>query len=148
MAVFYKLYQENRETSKNKGKWYARAVHTGTVTIDDLAEEIEQSCTATRADILAVLSELVVCMTRHLQLSHRVKLDRLGTFKLGIRTTCSDTIKEFSANNNVRSVHVLFQPETKVEKDKTRVKALINGCKVKELPKNAVTDELDGVETA
>ncbi len=148
MAVFYKLYQETRKTSKNNGKWYARAAHTGTVTIDDLAAEIEQSCTATRADILAVLSELVVCMTRHLQLSHRVKLDRLGTFKLGIRTTCSDTVKEFSAANNVKSVHVLFQPETKVEKDKTRVKALINGCKVKELPKNAVTDELDGVETA
>lgn len=45
MAVFYKLYQDNRKTSSNQGKWYARAVHTGTVDIDDLAEEMQANCT-------------------------------------------------------------------------------------------------------
>lgn len=72
MAVFYKLYQENREGSANKGKWYARAVHTGTVTIDDLADEMQANCTVKRADIVAVLSELVETMQKHLQMSHRV----------------------------------------------------------------------------
>lgn len=87
MAVFYKLYQENREGSANKGKWYARAVHTGTVTIDDLADEMQANCTVKRADIVAVLSELVETMQKHLQMSHRVKLDRLGTFKIGMHTS-------------------------------------------------------------
>lgn len=140
MAVFYKLRQEKRENSKFKDMWYARAVHTSTVNIDDLAEEMEANCTVKRADIVAVLSELVETMRKHLQMSHRVKLDRLGTFKIGMNTKPSATIKDFNAKDNVKSVHVLFQPETKINKDKSRVKALINGCKVQELPKNDVVD--------
>jgi len=142
MAVFYKLYQDNRETSKFKGKWYARAVHTGTVGIDDLADEMQANCTVKRADIVAVLSELVETMKTHLQMSHRVKLDRLGTFKIGINTKPAATIKDFTVNDNVKAVHVLFQPETKIEKNKTRVKALISGCRVKELPKNAISEAI------
>lgn len=146
MAVFYKLYQDNRTSSKFKGQWYARAVHTGTVDIDDLAEEMQANCTVKRADIVAVLSELVETMKKHLQMSHRVKLDRLGSFKIGMSTKPALTVGEFTASNNVKSVHVLFQPETKIEKDKTRVRALLSGCKVQELPKNAVDPALDDVE--
>ena len=148
MAVFYKLYQDNRRTSAYNGKWYARAVHTGTVDIDDLAEEMQANCTVKRADIVAVLSELVETMKKHLQLSHRVKLDRLGTFKIGMSTKPADSAEEFTAGQNVKSVHVLFQPETKIEKDKTRVRALLTGCKVTELPKNAVGTALDDDEEA
>ena len=143
MPVFFKLYRENRESSRFNGQWYARAVHTGTVDIDDLAEEMQANCTVKRADIVAVLSELVETMKKHLQMSHRVKLDRLGTFKIGMSTKPAATPEEFTANNNVKSVHVLFQPETKIEKDNTRVRALLTGCKVKELPKNAVGVALD-----
>ena len=143
MPVFFKLYRENRESSRFNGQWYARAVHTGTVDIDDLAEEMQANCTVKRADIVAVLSELVETMKKHLQMSHRVKLDRLGTFKIGMSTKPAATPEEFTASNNVKSVHVLFQPETKIEKDNTRVRALLTGCKVKELPKNTVGVALD-----
>ena len=143
MPVFFKLYRENRESSRFNGQWYARAVHTGTVDIDDLAEEMQANCTVKRADIVAVLSDLVETRKKHLQMSHRVKLDRLGTFKIGMSTKPAATPEEFTASNNVKSVHVLFQPETKIEKDNTRVRALLTGCKVKELPKNAVGVALD-----
>ena len=143
MPVFFKLYRENRESSRFNGQWYARAVHTGTVDIDDLAEEMQANCTVKRADIVAVLSELVETMKKHLQMSHRVKLDRLGTFKIGMSTKPAATPEEFTASNNVKSVHVLFQPETKIEKDNTRVRALLTGCKKKKLTKNAVGVALD-----
>ena len=146
MAVFYKLYQDNRSTSNHRGEWYARAVHTGTVDIDDLAEEMQANCTVKRADIVAVLSELVETMQKHLQMSHRVKLNRLGTFKIGMSTKPAATVEDFTAGGNVKSVHVLFQPETKIEKDKTRVRALLTGCKVQELPKNAIGVALEGTE--
>ena len=73
MAVFYKLYQDNRSNSNHNGEWYARAVHTGTVDIDDLAEEMQANCTVKRADIVAVLSELVETMQKHLQMSDTVQ---------------------------------------------------------------------------
>ena len=103
MAVFYKLYQDNRRNSSHQGEWYARAVHTGTVNIDDLAEEMQANCTVKRADIVAVLSELVETMQKHLQMSHRVKLDRLGTFKIGMSTKPAATIEDFTAGQNACS---------------------------------------------
>ena len=75
-----------------------------------------------------------------------MKLDRLGTFKIGMSTKPAASPEEFTAGQNVKSVHILFQPETKIEKDKTRVRALLTGCKVQELPKNAVSTALDDVE--
>ena len=36
-------------------------------------------------------------MQKHLQMSHRVKLDRLGTFKIGMHTSPADTVKDFTA---------------------------------------------------
>jgi len=147
MTVFYKKYQMKRNNSPIDGKWYARAVQTETVDINALAEEMEQNCTVKRADIVAVLSELVVTMKRHLQASHRVKLDQFGSFKLAITTKSADTSKDFNAQDNVKAVRVLFMPETKIAKDKTRTKAFISGCKVAELPKNDVVDE-DSAETA
>lgn len=146
MPLFYKLYQDNRSNQPEKGKWFARAKHVGTVDTDMLAEEMQTNCTLKKSDILAVVSELVDVMRTHLQMSQRVKLNGLGAFKLGITTKGAPTVKEFSVAENVRGVHVLFQPETKVEKNKTRVRALVNGCKVKELPKNAVSDEPEGGE--
>lgn len=62
MAVFYKLYQDNRSNAKNKGHWFARTVMTSTTTIDDLADIMQNNCTLKRADILAVISELVEVM--------------------------------------------------------------------------------------
>lgn len=81
MAVKYKIYQSKRN-DRFKGRWYARAVHEGTVTTDDLADIMQDNCTVKRSDILAVISELVEVMRTQLQNSMRVKLDRFGTFKL------------------------------------------------------------------
>ena len=50
MAVKYKIYQSNRKDAF-KGKWYARAVHDGTVTTDDLADIMQDNCTVKRSDI-------------------------------------------------------------------------------------------------
>lgn len=141
MAVFYKLYQDNRNNSSKKGHWYARAVTTDTVNTDDLADIMQSNCTVKRSDILAVISELVETMKTELQNSRRVKLDRFGTFKIGLSSKPSPTVKDFNATNNVRSLHVLFQPELRIDKNRKRNKQFLTGCKVQELPKNDIVKE-------
>ena len=149
MAVFYKLYQDNRKNSKQKGSWYGRAKHVDTVTTEQLAEEMQENCTVKRSDILAVISELVTTMRKRLQNSMAVKIDRLGTFKIGINTRPSKTVKDFKVQENVRGVLLLFQPETKVDKNGYRRRAMLTGVKVRELPKNdvKVEDEENGTVT-
>ena len=83
MLVFYKLRQEKRQTSKNKGKWYARAVVTEMVDITMLANIMQQNCTVKKSDILAVIAELVEVMKQQLQDSKNVRLDGFGTFRIG-----------------------------------------------------------------
>ena len=141
MSVLYKLYQDNRENSTHKGMWYGRAKHIGTITTEQLADEMQENCTVKRSDILAVISELVTTMQKMLQLSMAVKIDRLGTFKIGLNTSPANTPKEFTAAKNVKGTHILFQPETKIDKNGNRQRAMLVGVTVKELPKNAVGTE-------
>lgn len=53
--------------SKNYGKWYAMAQHLGTVTTDDLCDEISHSTTVTEADVHAVFTELKTRLSSHLK---------------------------------------------------------------------------------
>ena len=144
MKLFIKKYQNNNEKSNAFGKTYGRTVMLGTTELEELATEIQESCTATRADILAVLSALGPAIKRKLQSSMRVMIPYLGTFKLGVKTKGEVLEEDFDVRKNVLGVHVVFQPETKVENGH-RVKELTRGVRLAELPKNlmALADSED-----
>ena len=124
MAVLYKLRQEKRTKSKFKGQWYARSIAIDTVNTAALADIMQQNCTVKKSDILAVIAELVEVMKQQLQDSKNVRLDGFGTFRIGLK--------------NVVGTHILFRPITRVNKDKSRSRAFLDGCRVQELPANAV----------
>lgn len=142
MAINYKLYKANRKDKFN-GKWYARAQHNGTVGTSQLAEIIQQNCTVKKSDVVAVLTELVEVMTTQLQNSQRVKLDGFGSFKIGMATTPADSAKLFSVSKNVKSVHVLFQPEVKISADGSRTRTFLSGLKLVEAQEYDVDKETD-----
>ena len=62
MAIKYRMYQDNRKNSKNKGAWYARAYSPALVGMKELATRINNTCTVTESDVLAVITALVVEM--------------------------------------------------------------------------------------
>lgn len=110
--VFYKLYQENNPKSVNVGKWYARAVAIQTIDTEGLIAEIEKLCTATDADVVAVMRALVFVMNKKLQDGYRVKLKGLGSFKIGLKTKAAESAKEFTATKHIVGSRVNFRPET------------------------------------
>ena len=109
MSVKFRKVQNKISTSKAFNKWYGRIVYTDTVTTDQLAALIEANCTVKRADVLAVLSELSVVIKNELANSHRVEINDLGTFKLGLSTTPEEKQEDFTANS-IKGVRVLFTP--------------------------------------
>ncbi len=144
MSIFYRIYQNNNSENKGYGKWYARAVMTSTVTTKELAKVMQENCTLKRSDIEAVLRELSTTMMKELCDSKAVKIDGLGTFKVGISTVGSDTVKEFSAASNVKGFHILFKPEAYLDRNSGRyIKEMLSGCTAKELPKNTIMPEED-----
>lgn len=131
MAVNYKIYKSNRKGTGN-GMYYARASHRSTVTVDDLAKTMEANSTVKRSDILAVLSELSETMRAEMQQSNRVKIDGLGTFKIGVNCKPAATAKDFSAQKNIKRVHIIFLPEVSSDAQGKRVKTLLAGVKMQE----------------
>ena len=105
------MYQNNRENFVNRGKWYARVKVNKTKTMKDIAREIQDISSMRKSDVMAVLTELPDVMNKMLQEGHRVKLDGFGSFKIGIKTTPADSVKDFSVTKNIKSSHILFQPD-------------------------------------
>ena len=103
-----------------------------------LATIMQRNCTLKKADIVAVISELIETMADQLQDSKRVKLNGFGSFKIGIRGEGADSAADFSISKNIKGLHVLFQPEVKTDGSGLRQKTFITGCSVQEAPKNDV----------
>lgn len=139
MAVNYKIYKSNRKGTGN-GMYYARVSHRGTSTVNDLAKTMEANSTVKRSDILAVLSELSETMRNELIQGNRVKIDGLGTFKVGIDTKPAMTAKEFNSKKNIKRIHLVFLPEVTSDGQGKRVKTLISGVKVQEASEYALSD--------
>ena len=141
MSVFYRLHQDKSVGTKRSGKWYARAVSTSVINTRQLADIMQRNCTVKRSDILAVIDELVETMRDQLQDSKRIKLDGFGSFKIGVRSIGANSAKEFSVSENIKGMRVIFSPERSTDASGNRTKQFLQGIKVEELPKNAVSKE-------
>lgn len=139
MAINYRLYQNNREGSPTKGKWYARAVALNTIDTEKLAEIIQANCTVKKSDVKAVLQELAETMRNELLNGNKVKLDNFGYFSVGLTTKPAASAKTFSASDNVKGFHINFLPLGKIDRNSgTVVRELFSGARIQELPENKV----------
>lgn len=106
--------KNNNASSANYGRYYAKAVHTATVDLDTLAERIQRNCTAKKSDCVAVLTELAEVMKDELLSSHIVKINGLGSFKIGLKSKYAKTDSEFNAAQHITGSKVNFRPEYNV----------------------------------
>ena len=106
--IFYKLRQDNRGKTIYPGHWFAHAYNIGTTETKDMARLIEANCSVKRSDVMAVLIELSQQMRRQLAESHRVRLEGIGTFMVGLRNRPCPTYQEFSPDY-IEGMRVNFQ---------------------------------------
>ena len=132
MAVLYRVYKDNRENSLTSGQYFARAIHTDTVALKQMALEIEENVSVKYSDVSAVLIELVNVMNRHLNASRRVKLDGFGSFKIGLKTKGALREEDFTATKNIVGSKLLFQPDYTVDvATQKRTRQFLNNVTVK-----------------
>ncbi len=139
--ISYKLMKNNNASSANYGRYYAKAVHTDTVGLDVLAERIQRNCTAKKSDCVAVLTELVEVLKDELMASHVVKIDGLGSFKVGLKSKYAKTDSEFNAAQHITGSRVNFLPEYNVVATGTYVDEEGN-TKVKKVHVSDLTKDL------
>ena len=148
MAILCKLYQDNRETSAYKGKWYARAICVNSIDLDGIADKIQENVSVKRSDVYAVLIEMVNVMSDSLKNSVSVKVNGIGIFRPSIQTSPADTAADFSFGKNVKAYRVRFLPEHKylngTGKGSKSTIMMLRGVSAKETPKNDVDTENNG----
>lgn len=99
----------NPKDDSQPSKFYAKMQATGTVDLDDLAEEISYATTLTDGDILNVLRALIRQIKIHLKNGKIVKLEKFGTFQFQICSTGAETESGFTTGN-IKKVNIQFRP--------------------------------------
>jgi predicted histone-like DNA-binding protein len=128
MAVSYKIKKYVNSKSEKNGQYYARSVITDQMDIDAVANKIQQNCSMKKSDVLAVINELTEVITEAIQDSKRVKINGFGSFKIGLHSTLSPTLNEFTPNN-IKGFRVIFQPDYKVDASGKRSVRFLEGVK-------------------
>jgi len=148
MPVIYKLKQnKNAKMTAAYEKWYAAPVVAGVKDINDVAELVQRNCSMKKSDVLAVITETVEVLKDMLQASFRVRLNGLGSFKIGISSRGADKADEFSVSKNIKKLRVIFQPEVTTDASTgKRVKVLLHGASLKDLKALGTSGE-DDIDT-
>ena len=95
-----------------------------------------------KSDVKAVIEELCEVMARELGNSHTIKLQGLGTFRAGLKSTGTVTVREFNASKNITGVKINFLPfRTRDANSKAYSSPMTSAWRIQEAPKNTVLPE-------
>ena len=98
-----------------------RAIKTSDYTFNDLANDINNSTTVTKADATAVLASIKPFLTRALLNGQSVVLQDIGRFQVTLQGKCypAETLQTegFSPATMIKGHRILFRPEAKLKKE-------------------------------
>ena len=112
MSQKFKKLQNKNDESTAYGKWFATAVYDQRfIETEDLANFIQAQASVKKSDVKAVLDELGGAMKHFFELGQKVKLEGIGTFKVGF-SSIGSTTKDDCGAANITTRRVLFLPES------------------------------------
>lgn len=107
MAFYKKAYNKKTEV------YYPRAITIGTaINTDQIADALADRSTVTKTDVKAVLTEMADVMSQYMAQGKSVKLEGLGSFRLGLNTKGVKNEEDFDFQTQLQHVKVNFTPET------------------------------------
>jgi hypothetical protein len=109
----YKIVRENKPTLKNYGRYKAVAMHFQTIEAEQVAQEVQENCSAKRSDVELVLGELLEVLARHLKQGDRVRLKYIGLMKMELDSEKVDSPKDFDPAKHIRGVRLHLLPESR-----------------------------------
>lgn len=114
MVKLNKVERPNPQDRTLAYKFYAQAVSTGTTDLERLAYLVSHQSTVREADCYAVLLSLLHNIIDELQQGKIVKLDKLGSFQVGVKSEGAENSDELSVSA-VKKAHINFRPDKRVK---------------------------------
>ena len=90
-------------------KFYGQVQSSGDISLREMAERIQQTCTVHKSDVFAVLIALEDVITDALRGVEIVRLGDLGTFQIGISSKGAETEEDYS-DNLIKKARINFRP--------------------------------------
>ena len=110
-SVAYSLVRRRdfKDPNGNEKLYYAQAQARGEMGIREIGQRLEQMCTLTYADIMAVLCALPSVIRQGLASGEIVRLGDLGYLQIGLKSKGAKTEKEFT-NSLIKKAKFRFRP--------------------------------------
>lgn len=100
---------EKRKPGTEDFKFYGQVVLNEPIGLRAITDSIQERCTVTRPDILAVLDALEDAIIKNIAKGHAVRLGTLGSFRPSITSVGAATAEAWSINM-VKKVRGVFTP--------------------------------------
>ena len=110
MAVHIKLIKNNIKSSSSYGKYFAKAVSQGEITIDEIGEEICRNSSFSEGTVVGVVTELQDILKEKLRDGHTVVLPGIGRFSLRVESIGVDDPKTFNIRQHITRIVCGFLP--------------------------------------
>jgi predicted histone-like DNA-binding protein len=113
MVKVKSIERPNPQDRVAANKFYAQAIATGTTDLERLAYLVSNQSTVREADCYAVLLSLLHNIADELEQGRIVKLDKLGSFQIGVKSAGVATQEELSTSA-IEKAHINFRPDKRL----------------------------------
>ena len=113
MAVHIKLIRNNIKSSSSFGKFFAKAVSQGEVTLDEITAEACRNSHLSEGAIIGVVTELQDILKQRLSEGQTVILPGIGRFSLRVESIGVDDPKEFNLGRHITRIICGFLPASR-----------------------------------
>lgn len=113
--MLYKIVEKKKPGTQDF-KYYGTIVLGEPVGLRAIVKEIEEKCTLTQPDILAVLSALESAIAAKLRNGQAVRFGTLGSFRPTITSVGAATAPTWAVNM-IKRVRAVFTPSAQLKRD-------------------------------
>ena len=110
MAVHIKLIRNNINSNSSYGKYFAKAVSQGEVSLKEIAAEACRNSDFSEGSVIGVTTELQDLLKQKLSEGQTVVLDGIGRFSLRVESIGVDDPKEFNIRRHITRIVCGFLP--------------------------------------
>ena len=119
--INYKVCKCRNPRNPDVDYYKGTAVKTGEYTFDDLANDINNSTTVTKADAMAVLASIKPYITQALLGGQVVVLQDIGRFQVSLQGKCYPkevlNAEDFSPSAQIKGHKIVFRPDPGLKKE-------------------------------
>ena len=101
MAVHIRLIRNNIKSSSSYGKYFAKSVSQGEITLKEIAEEACRNSGFSEGSVIGVATELQDILKEKLAEGQTVVLDGIGRFSLRVESIGVDNPKDFNIRRHI-----------------------------------------------